>query len=96
MALLLKYKKFILNYWEKYFKLNTTYQVDSKTKLQEYSLKTYKSLPIYKLIENKGPRHKPLIKVSVTIKNSKKSIGIGNSKKEAEQIAAKKLLDTLK
>ena len=56
----------------------------------------YKTLPIYNVIENKGPRHKPVIKVSVKIKNSKKYLGIGNSKKEAEQKAALKLLDTFK
>ena len=59
-------------------------------------LKLHKSLPIYKLLENKGPRHKPLIKVSVKIKNSKVITATGNSKKEAEQKAAKKLLDILK
>ena len=64
--------------------------------LQEYSLKLHKTLPIYKVIENKGPRHKPVIKVSVKIKNSKKCLGIANSKKEAEQKAALKLLDTFK
>ena len=51
---------------------------------------------VYKLIENKGPRHKPIIKVSVKIKNSKFVVAIGNSKKEAEQNAAKKLLDIIK
>ena len=59
-------------------------------------LKTYKLLPVYKLLDNKGPRHKPLIKVSVKIKDSKNIIAIGNSKKEAEQKAAKKLLTSLK
>ena len=49
-----------------------------------------------KLLDNKGPRHKPLIKVSVKIKDSKNIIAIGNSKKEAEQKAAKKLLTSLK
>ena len=46
-------------------------KVDSKTKLQEFSLKKYKSLPIYKIISNTGPRHKPNFKVGVKIKNSK-------------------------
>ena len=64
--------------------------------MQELSLKVNKSLPIYKLIENKGPRHKPIIKVSVKIKNSKVVVAIGNSKKEAEQNAAKKLLYIIK
>ena len=89
-------EKFIIKNWKKYLNKSLITERDSKTKLQEYSLKTHKTLPIYKLIENKGPRHKPLIKVSVKIKNSKNTIGVGNSKKEAEQIAAKKLLDTLK
>ena len=80
---------------EKYLNKSLITERDSKTKLQEYSLKTHKTLPIYKLIENKGPRHKPLIKVSVRIKDSKNIVGVGNSKKEAEQIAAKKLLDIL-
>ena len=34
-------------------------------------LALHKTLPIYNVIENKGPRHKPVIKVSVKIKNSK-------------------------
>ena len=69
---------------------------DAKTKLQEYSLKLHKSLPIYKLLDNKGPRHKPTIKVSVKIKNSKNITATGFSKKDAEQKAAKKLLGILK
>ena len=69
---------------------------DAKTKLQEHSLKLHKCLPVYKLLDNKGPRHKPLIKVSVKIKNSKNITAIGYSKKEAEQKAAKKLLGILK
>ena len=89
-------EKFIIKNWRKYLNKSLITERDSKTKLQEYSLKTHKSLPIYKLIENKGPRHKPLIKVSVKIKNSKNITATGNSKKEAEQKAAKKLLTILK
>ncbi len=89
-------EKFIIKNWRKYLNKSLITERDSKTKLQEYSLRTYKLLPVYKLLDNKGPRHKPLIKVSVNIKNSKKVIAIGNSKKEAEQKAAKKLLTSLK
>ena len=84
-------EKFILNYWKRFLNEKLTIYRDPKTMLQEY-----KTLPIYNVIENKGPRHKPVIKVSVKIKNSKKYLGIGNSKKEAEQKAALKLLDTFK
>ena len=89
-------EKFIIKNWRKYLNKSLITERDSKTKLQEYSLKNYKSLPVYKLLENKGPRHKPLIKVSVNIKNSKNITATGNSKKEAEQKAAKKLLTILK
>ena len=89
-------EKFIIKNWKKYLNKSLITERDSKTKLQEYSLKNYKSLPVYKLLENKGPRHKPLIKVSVNIKNSKNITATGNSKKEAEQKAAKKLLTSLK
>ncbi len=91
-----KVEKFILDHWKEEIIKRTITERDAKTKLQELSLKVDKSLPIYKLIENKGPRHKPIIKVSVKIKNSKVVVAIGNSKKEAEQNAAKKLLDILK
>ena len=89
-------EKFIIKNWRKYLNKSLITERDSKTKLQEYSLKTYKLLPVYKLLDNKGPRHKPLIKVSVKIKNSKNVTSTGNSKKEAEQKAAKKLLTNLK
>ena len=91
-----KVEKFILDHWREDIIKRTITERDAKTKLQELSLKVNKSLPIYKLIENKGPRHKPIIKVSVKIKNSKVVVAIGNSKKEAEQNAAKKLLDIIK
>ncbi len=91
----IKAKKFILNYWEQYFKLNTTYQVDSKTKLQEYSLKKYKVLPIYKLISNSGPRHKPIFKIGVRLKNTKFVYATGSSKKNAESKSAEILLKNI-
>ena len=89
-------EKFIIKNWRKYLNESLKSERDSKTKLQEYSLKIHKSLPSYNLIDNKGPRHKPLIKVSVKIKNSKSVIASANSKKQAEQLAAKKLLGILK
>ena len=90
-----KAKKFILNYWEQYFKLNITYQVDSKTKLQEYSLKKYKVLPIYKLINSSGPRHKPIFKIGVRLKNTKFVYATGSSKKNAESKSAETLLKVI-
>ena len=89
-------EKFILNLWKDLIKDSVITQVDAKTKLQEYSLKKFKKLPIYRLLSNTGPRHKPIIKVSVKIHNSKNFIAEGKSKKIAEQNAAILCLDNLK
>ena len=66
--------------------------MDSKTRLQEHSLKLYKKLPIYRLISFAGPRHNPIYKISVSITGSKQFVGVGNSKQQAEQDGASKLL----
>ena len=81
-------EKFILNLWSDHITASVVTQIDAKTKLQEYSLKIFKVLPIYKLISNTGPRHKPLFKVAVKLKNTKFFTAEGTSKKEAEQNAA--------
>ena len=81
-------EKFILNIWSEHITASIVTQIDAKTKLQEYSLKVFKVLPIYKLISNTGPRHKPLFKVAVKLKDTKFFTGLGASKKDAEQNAA--------
>jgi len=81
-------EKFVLNHWSEHITASVITQVDAKTKLQEYSLKIFKILPIYKLISNTGPRHKPLFKVAVKLKDTKFFTADGASKKDAEQNAA--------
>ncbi len=85
-------EKFILKFWKNYINLNMQNQIDPKTKLQEYSLKKFKVLPKYKLFSSTGPHHKPVFKIGVSIENSKIYYANGNSKKDAEQKAAKILL----
>ena len=85
-------KIFILKQWKNLIKSAETTFVDAKTRLQEYSLKNFKILPIYKLVSNTGPRHKPKFKVGVKLKNSTYVYAIGSSKKNAEQSAASELL----
>ena len=89
-------EKFILTMWKNFINLSDLTIVDSKTKLQEYSLKKYKSLPLYKLISSSGPKHKPKFTMSVRLNDTKFFEGSGDSKKKAEQNAAKKLLDNIK
>ena len=88
-------EKFILNTWNYLITSSKDNIIDSKTKLQEYSLKKYKSLPIYKLVSSSGPRHKPKFTLSVKLKDTNYFEGTGDSKKKAEQDAAKKLLDNI-
>ena len=88
-------EKFILNNWKSHLKSSFDNVVDPKTKLQEYSLKKFKNLPIYKLISNTGPRHKPTFKVGVKIKNTDFIFSTGSSKQKAEQSAALELLNSL-
>ena len=88
-------EKFIVKMWSHQIKQSVNTYIDPKTLLQEHSLKKYKKLPIYKLIKNSGPRHKPLFEIGVKIHNSKYFISKGSSKKDAEQKAAKLLLSSI-
>ena len=89
-------EKIILDLWKNHIKKSVVTQIDAKTKLQELALKNFKKLPIYKLISNTGPRHKPLFKVGVKLPNTKYFIGLGKSKKDAEQNAAIECLKNVK
>ena len=88
-------KKLVLNLWKDNLEVSSFTFIDAKTKLQEYSLQKYKKLPIYKLLENLGPRHKPIIKVAVKLETTEFVKAVGFSKKDAEQKAAKFLLKSL-
>jgi len=89
-------EKTILYLWSDHIKDSVVTQIDAKTKLQELSLKKFKKLPLYKLISNTGPRHKPLFKVGVKLIDTKYFISEGKSKKDAEQNAAILCLKNIK
>ena len=89
-------EKVILDLWKNHIIDSIVTQIDAKTKLQEFSLKNFKKLPIYKLISNTGPRHKPSFKVGVKLPNTKYFFGLGKSKKDAEQNAAIECLKSIK
>ena len=89
-------EKVILDLWKNNIIDSIITQIDAKTKLQELSLKNFKKLPIYKLISNTGPHHKPSFKVGVKLPNTKYFFGLGKSKKDAEQNAAIECLKSIK
>ena len=85
-------RNYILKIWKKKIEASNVTILDPKTKLQEYSLKTFKKLPLYRLVSSSGPRHNPIYKIAVSIIGSKHFIGVGNSKQQAELDGAAKLL----
>ena len=87
-------RNYILKIWKKKIEASNVTILDPKTKLQEYSLKAYKKLPLYRLVSSSGPRHNPIYKIAVSIIGSKHFIGVGNSKQQAELDGAAKLLRT--
>lgn len=68
---------------------------DAKTQLQEIAQAKTKKLPLYRLIKMVGETHNPVFEIEVNA-CGKKTIGYGNSKKNAEHDAAEKLLKILK
>lgn len=71
-----------------YIERKDDFLMDYKSLLQE-SVQTVKKSVIYNLIEESGPAHQKEFKVEVVIDGLVYGIGVGPSKKEAEQNAAK-------
>lgn len=70
--------------------------MDYKTKFQEVVQKKNEHVIEYKLISIEGPAHRPIFNVELIFKNEVYGEGTGNTKKEAEQNAARKGLERLK
>jgi len=67
---------------------------DYKSKLQEYVQTTHKTIPAYRIIDEKGPDHDKTFCVQVNVCEISTQ-GFGKSKKLAQQEAAKKALEAL-
>jgi len=72
------------------------YVKDYKTLLQEVVQKNNDSKILYEIIEESGPDHHKMFKVAVVVNAKQLGIGLGRSKKEAEQLAANQALIKLK
>jgi ribonuclease-3 len=68
------------------------FYTDYKTLLQEITQGLYKEKPMYKLLKTEGPSHDQIFTVECSIKDFK-TTAEGKTKKEAEQKAAKKMLE---
>ncbi len=70
--------------------------LSAKSMLQEVTQAKYKTTPLYKVLEEKGPEHKRTFTVAVFFNNRKLGSGTAFSKKEAEEKAAKEAFDNIK
>jgi len=89
-------KKVVYQWWSTLFKdTKALSKKDSKSKLQEFAQKKFLVLPVYKVEEMTGADHDPTFIVSVTV-NKYMLTGVGSSRKNAEQNAAKLILKKIK
>lgn len=68
---------------------------DFKTRLQEVAQGRFHAMPRYRLIRESGPDHQKIFEVHLFINDDLMGIGKGNSKKAAEQAAAREALDVI-
>ena len=85
-------KKYILDIMVPYIESNTCFYSDYKSHLQELVQTNKKSLD-YIVVEETGPAHDKTFTVDVIVDGIKFGSGIGKSKKEAEQNAAKDAIE---
>jgi ribonuclease-3 len=90
-------RRFIDCYWAEAFSELNADMRDAKTALQEWaqSRKGNQAAPSYRLLQREGPDHAPRFHVEVTVNGEEPETGEGNSKREAEQDAALKMLTRL-
>lgn len=83
-----KAKEFVMDISMPFIKNKTKFMSDYKSYLQEL-VQTDKKSVTYNVIKEKGPAHDKTFEVEVIVDNMVYGKGIGKSKKEAEQDAAK-------
>lgn len=66
-----------------------------KAALQELTQADGGILPVYRTVKESGPSHNRTFYIEVAINGEVMGIGMGKSKKEAQQLAAKQALETL-
>lgn len=88
-------RRFVACYWADAFATLGNDMRDAKTTLQEWAQarKGNSAAPVYTLVDREGPDHAPRFVVKVSVSGHDDLTGEGGSKREAEQDAAKKMLE---
>lgn len=89
-----KTREFILSYWKEHIEeANKSRDKDNfKASLQEYMQGNKMGLPIYKTLSEVGPDHNKRFEIGIFLDDHKLAVGIGKTKKDAGQNAAKNAL----
>ena len=88
-------RKFILTHWEPLARGISEPPKDAKTTLQEWAQRKGLKLPVYTVVETVGPAHAPEFTIEVSVESGETANAKAASKRQAEQLAAKDLLDKL-
>lgn len=90
-------KKVIESHYGELFTSRTpeSFYSDYKTELQERVQGIFRTIPQYRLTDERGPDHRKTFEVEILIQMEVYGRGIGKSKKEAEQKAAQEALKKL-
>lgn len=92
----LEAEKFIRKFWHEMAHNVKVAKRDAKTRLQELVQSRGKSTPVYTTIDKKGPDHQPTFTIVVSVQGKGEETAKGFSKRDAEQLAAEKILKRLK
>ena len=82
-------KSFILSHFEEEMEAELgSPSRNYKAELQDYAQKTFQKVPLYQVVQETGPDHAKVFHVIVYVNEKESGLGMGASKKEAEQRAA--------
>lgn len=88
-------ERFVRARWEPHIRAMGPPPRDAKTALQEWAQARGLGLPVYTLLETSGPAHAPEFEIEVTLADFPPMTASASSKRQAEQTAAKALLDAV-
>jgi ribonuclease-3 len=88
-------RAFIERHWTGLMESTAEPPKDAKTSLQEWAQGRGFALPAYRQLSRSGPDHAPHFTIEVMVGGFPPELGVGPTKRAAEQIAAEKLLERL-
>jgi ribonuclease-3 len=86
-------RKFYDQFWAEELAGLTKRPKDAKSRLQEWAAGKHLAVPVYETVARKGPDHRPVFEVQVTIEGLGSGRGEGSSKQAAQRAAAEALLE---